>query len=163
MSAAKKSEEAVNKTVDATAEVTTKMDEKFREYASQASTTMKDNMEKMSRSMADMSEFGKDNVEAVVESASTFAKGVEGIATEQANYAKSSMEKSVEQMKAVASARTPQDFMEAQTDYMRTAFEANISQMNKLSDMWIATAKDCAEPLNRRYSAMVEKVQSYSV
>ncbi|GGD04702.1 phasin family protein [Aquisalinus flavus] len=160
MSAAKK---AQAETVDAANDVAKKFEEKMKDYSTQASATMKENMEKMSKGMAEFGEFGKDNVEAVVASASTFAKGFEDIATEQANYAKSSMEKSVEQMKTVASAKTPQDFMEAQTDYVRSAFESNMSQMNKLSDMWIATAKDCTEPLSRRYTAMVEKVQSFRV
>lgn len=158
MTAAKKAKE---ETVEAATDMAKDMEVKFKDYTAQATATMQENMEKVSKSMADIGEFGKDNVEAVVESASTFAKGVESIASEQANYAKSSMEKSVEQFKSVASAKTPQDFMEAQSDYFRSAFEANVSQMSKLSDMWIATTKDCSEPLSRRYTAMVEKVQSY--
>lgn len=160
MSAAKKT---ATETEDTATEMAKNMETKFKDYTAQATATMQENMEKVSKSMTDIGDFGKDNVEAVVESASTFAKGVESIAAEQANFAKSSMEKSVEQFKTVASAKTPQDFMEAQTDYLRAAFENNVSQMNKLSDMWIATAKDCSEPLSRRYSAMVEKAQSFRV
>ena len=160
MSAAKK---VAEETVDTASEVAKDMEDKFKDYTAKATATMQENFEKVSRGMADFGEFGKSNVEAVVESASTFAKGVESIATVQANYAKDSMEKSVAQFKTVASAKTPQDFLEAQSDYLRAAFESNISQMNKLSDMWIATAKDCSEPLSRRYTALVEKVQSYRV
>lgn len=136
---------------------------KIEDFTSQATASMQENFEKVSASMAEMGSMGQENMEAVVESATIFAKGVEEVATEQAAFTKEAVEKGVEQFKAVASVKTPQEFIEAQTDFMREAFEANIAQMTKLTDMWTATTKDASQPLNKRYTAAVEKMQSFRV
>ena len=122
---------------------------------------MTEGLEKMTKSLEDATAFSKDTYEAVVESATTFAKGVEGIVAEQTEFAKDAMEDTQDKMKAFASTRNPQDFFEAQTEFMKSAFETNLSQMTKVSDMWMATTKDAVNPLSKRYSAMVEMVQGY--
>ena len=136
--------------------------EQFEEFTQQATSTMKDNFEKVSKGMSELGEFSKGNFEAVVESASNYAKGVEEIASENAAFAKTSMEKTVEQFKTVSSAKTPQEFMQAQTDFVRGAFETNLAQVQKIADVWTAATKNAAEPLNKRYTEVVEKAQSYN-
>ncbi|MCI5043902.1 MAG: phasin family protein [Aquisalinus sp.] len=135
--------------------------EQFEDFAEQATTSMKDGFEKMSKGMTDVSEFSKENFDAVMESATHYAKGVEEIAADNAAYAKASVEKTVEQFKAVSALKTPQEFIQAQTDFVRTAFESNLAQMQKVADAWTATAKSASEPLNKRYTEVVEKAQSY--
>lgn len=135
--------------------------EQFEDFAEQATTSMKDGFEKMSKGMTDVSEFSKENFDAVMESATNYAKGVEEIAADNAAFAKEAVEKSVEQMKAVSSLKTPQEFMQAQTDFVRTAFETNLAQMQKFADAWTATAKTASEPLSKRYTEVVEKAQGY--
>ena len=71
------------------------------------------------------------------------------------------MESGVEQIRKVSAAKTPQEFLEVQTEYLRGAFEANMNQFNKMSELWVNTTRDAAEPLNKRYSAVVEKAQSF--
>ena len=147
---------AKKKTEPATATV-----EQFEQFTQQATTSFKDNFEKVSKGMAEMGEFSKENFDAMVEAATTYAKGVEEITTEQTSFAKDSMEKAVEQFKSVSTAKTPQEFMQAQTDFVRTAFETNLNQLHKLADAWTATTKSAAEPLNKRYTEVVEKAQAY--
>ncbi len=135
--------------------------EQFEDFAEQTNAKFKDNFEKASKSFAEVGEFSKENFEAVVESASVYAKGVEEIAAEQASFAKESVEKTVEQFKTISSVKTPQEFMQAQTDFFRGAFESNIAQMQKMADVWTTTAKTASEPLNKRYTEVVEKAQTY--
>lgn len=137
---------------------------KTTKTAEDATATMNaavnDGIERMTHGMSQFGTFGQENVEAFMESASTFAKGFEKIASESADFAKKQMETSTEKMQAFSKVRSPQEFFEAQSELFRTTMETQISQMNKVSDMVIATARDAAQPLSKRYSAFVEVMQN---
>lgn len=124
-----------------------------------AQAAYNDGIERMTQGMSKLGTFGQENVEAVMESATTFAKGVEKIASENIEYAKSQMDSGSDKFQALTKAKTPQEFFEAQSELFRTSFETQIAQVNKVSDMFIASARDAAQPLSKRYSAMVEIMQ----
>lgn len=123
-------------------------------------TAFTEGFERMTSSFNNFGTFGQENVEAMVESATTVAKGVERVATENADFAKKQMETGTEKVQALAKVKTPQEFFEAQSELVRTAMEAQISQANKVSDMWVAMTRDAAQPLSKRYSAFVEMMQA---
>ena len=117
--------------------------------------------EKMSERMTAFADFQKASYEAVVESASTFAKGVEKATSDQTAFVKESYEDGVAAAKAVTSSKSIQDAISVQNDYVRTAFEKNLKQFNKAADHWVALTKEISEPLTEQYGAFVEKVQAY--
>ena len=137
---------------------------KARATANQATETataaMNDGIERMTQGLTNLGSVGQENLEALIECATTVAKGFEKIATENADFAKKQMETGTDRFQAISKAKTPQEFFEAQSELMRGAFETQIGQMNKMSDMWIATARDAAQPLSKRYSALVELMQN---
>lgn len=124
-----------------------------------AQASLNEGVERMTKGMSQMGAIAQENTEAVMQAASVFAKGYEKIAQEGAEFAKSQLEVGQERMQSLTKAKTPQEFFEAQSDLMKTAMEAQISQANKVSDMLISTAKDAAQPLSKRYSAIVELMQ----
>ena len=50
----------------------------FEEYTAKATASVQENMEKFSTAAAEMGDLTRENFEAVVESATTYARGVEG-------------------------------------------------------------------------------------
>ena len=130
-----------------------------RQTADAASATVNDGVDRMTQGMSQMGSFGQEAVEAMMASASTLAKGFERIGQENMTFAKSQMETAAERAQAFAKVRSPQEFFEAQADYVRGAMEAQIEQANKVSDMMITATRDAAQPLSKRYSAMVEMMQ----
>ena len=130
-----------------------------KEAADQTAATVNDGVDRMTKGMSQMGSFGQETVEAMMASASTLAKGMERVGQENLTFAKSQMETVAERAQAFAKVRTPQEFFEAQADYVRGAMEAQIEQANKVSDMMITATRDAAQPLSKRYSAMVEMMQ----
>lgn len=124
-----------------------------------AQAAYNDGIERMTQGMSKFGSFGQENVEALIESATTMAKGVEKIASENVEYAKSQMDAGTDKFQALSKARTPQEFFEAQSELLRTSMETHIGQVNKMSDMMVAAARDAAQPLSKRYSALVEMMQ----
>lgn len=148
MSTTKKTRAAANNAAEAATEAT-----------KTAQAAVNDGIERMTQGMSKMGSFGQENVEAFIEYATTVAKGVEKIAAENVEYAKSQMDAGSDKFQALSKAKTPQEFFEAQSELVRTSMEQHIGQVNKMSDMWIAAARDAAQPLSKRYSALVEMMQ----
>ena len=121
----------------------------------------KEGYEKLADGFSTFADFQKSSLEALIASAGTLAKGAEKAASEQSAFAKSCYEECVAAAKAAASSKSAQEAFDIQSEYVRSAFEKNLGQFNKLADHWVGTTKDFAEPLTARYGEFVELVQSY--
>lgn len=137
----------------------TKTEAAANDAVAAAGATINEGVERMSKGMTQFGTFAQENTEAVMQAASVVAKGFEQVLSENTEYAKTQFDTSSEKVQSLTKAKTPQEFFEAQSELFRSAFESQISQVNKVSDMMLATAKDAAQPLSKRYSAMVELMQ----
>lgn len=122
---------------------------------------LKEGYDKFTKGMSEFADFQKNSVEALLASTGALAKGVEKAAAEQTEFLKASYEDGVAALTAASTAKSAQDAIEVQSDYLRATFEKNLGHFNKLADHWISTGKQAAEPLKARYGELVEIVQSY--
>lgn len=121
---------------------------------------MNDGVERMTAGMSQLGSFGQDAMEAMIAAATTFTKGMERVAQDNAAFAKSQMEASQSRMQTLTKVRSPQDYFETTSEMMREAMEAGIGQASKVSDMMIETTRESAQPISKRYTAMVEQMQA---
>jgi len=133
----------------------------FETMTASAPEFLKGGYEKAAENVSTLVDFQKSSLEAVMTSAGAVAKGVEKTVTEQSAFAKESFEDGVAAAKAAASSKSIQDALTVQNDYVRSAFEKNLGQFNKVADQWMALTKEVAAPLTEQYGAMVEKVQTF--
>lgn len=123
--------------------------------------TFKEGYEKFAEGVSTMADFQKESLNAMMASAGAFAKGMEKLTAEQASFSKSAFEDTIATAKAAAGSKTLQDAIELNSEFVRSSVEKNLGQINKVADIWAATAKDTVEPLTERYSDLVEKIQAY--
>lgn len=128
---------------------------------SSSADMFKDGFERMMKSISSMTDFQKETFEAFMESAQTLNKGVEAMSAEALGFSKKQMEDGVAIAKTASSAKSLHDLIEVNTDFVKTSFEAYVGQLNKMSDLATSAVKDAGEPMNERYTAFVELVQSY--
>ncbi|MFQ5563504.1 MAG: phasin family protein [Parvularculaceae bacterium] len=140
---------------------TTKAAETFESLTTVNADAFKDGYEKISKGMTDFADFQKGAFEAVMSSASAFAKGVEKVAAENTAFGKAALEESVAAAKEAATAKSVQEALDANAAFVRASVEKNLGQFNKVTDLWMETTKEAAEPLTARYNEFVELVQSY--
>lgn len=133
----------------------------FEDFAVNPTAAVQENMEKMTESLAKVGEFSKANLEASVEAAQLAAEGVEKISSEAADFNKKLFEDSVEAAKKLSTARDPQAFIEGQTEFVRTAMEAQFAQFAKMSELMVDATRQSAEPMAKRYTAMVDMMQTF--
>lgn len=104
--------------------------------------------------------YGKDNAEAAMKSATTAGKGIETINSEIYSYSKQSIEDSVAATKAVLGSKSIHEAFEFQTDYAKSAFEAYVAELSKISELATATTKDSFAPFKGRVQAWLDTVQT---
>src|SRR5690348_14279077 len=122
--------------------------------------TLKSNFEKAVKGYDQLLGFSKETVEAYVKSANAAGKGAETLHNEIYSYSKQSIEDSIAATKAVLGSKSIHEAFELQTDFAKTAFDAYVSEMTKLSELFVSTTKQTFEPLQGRVAAWVEVVQT---
>jgi len=117
-------------------------------------------VEKGQKFVAEIGDFGKGNVEAMVESGKIAAKGLETLGQDYADYTRRSFEGLTATMRSLASVKSPTEFMKLQSDFARQAFDGMVAQSSKNTEAMIKLASDAAQPLSNRFAVAVEKVKT---
>lgn len=106
----------------------------------------------MMQNMEDMQKLAKENMEMATENMSTVSKSVQAIATETADYAKKSFEEGTQAAEKVFGAKSLDKFVEAQSDYAKSAYEAHVTEMNKLGEMLMDLTKSMYSPVETAFA-----------
>lgn len=120
---------------------------------------MKDGMENWTKAYERFAGFGKENVEAYMQSATAFAKAFERINSEVFAFQRQQVEDGIAAFKAVTTAKSVQEAFEVQSDYAKSALDAYVAQATKINDLWMDAAKQAFEPMTERFSALGEVVK----
>jgi phasin family protein len=141
--------------------------EKINDAAEGIETAMKNgteafkvSFEKAAKSYDQFVGYGKETVEAYGKAASAAGKGAETLHNEFYAYSKQSIEESIAAAKALMGTKSVQEAFELQSDYAKSAFDAYVSEVAKLSGIFVSAAKEAFEPLQGRVQAWVEVVHS---
>ncbi len=104
------------------------------------------------QNIEDIQKQAKDSMEMATENLSNVSKSIQAIATETAEYAKKSYEDGTQAAEKVFGAKSFDKFMEAQSEYAKNAYEAHISEMNKLGEMYMDLSKTMYSPVETAFA-----------
>ncbi len=128
----------------------------------QAVSMTKEQVEKaraaMAKGVEEMSTLGRENVDAVVQAGTIYARGVEVIGKEVMTYAQARMESNMAAVKAMFGARTLKDLVDLQAAYARSNFDELVGEATRLSEIGVKVTNDAFAPLNARVNVVVEKM-----
>lgn len=130
------------------------------EFTLAGNHAFKDAMEKSMTALAETNTYSKQNLEALVASATAAAKGAEAVSAEAMAFAKKNVEEQMAAAKTLASAKSLQEAMELQTAFTKKAMESYMSEMTRMSEIFTASMKDSMKPINERVTATVERLQA---
>jgi len=134
--------------------------ESIEHFTSANQERFRETIDRSVTAMSEVGAFGKENVEAIIASATVATKGIEQLSARAVAYSKSAMENHVAATKALMSSKSVQEAIERQSDYARTAFDGYIAEMNKISDLMTGMTRDAMKPLNERFTAVSHIVQT---
>ena len=121
---------------------------------------MKTGMEKALKGYDAFVGYSKDTAEAVTKSATVAGKGIESINSEIYSFSKQSIEDAVSATKAVLGSKSVHEAFEFQTDYAKSAFEAYVGELSKISELATSATKETFAPFKGRVQAWLDTVQS---
>lgn len=125
--------------------------------AKQAEDFVKNAFDNFTQNIDAFSCFTKDAVDAVVKSSSATSKNVEELVSEVLNCTKLNVESCVSVAKDISSVRSVEQLIALQTEQSKKCFETYVSQMTKLSEIFINISKEATAPINQHATSFTEK------
>ncbi|WP_426166265.1 phasin family protein [Sandarakinorhabdus sp. DWP1-3-1] len=126
----------------------------------QITAKSKEAVEQSMKSLDEITDMARGNVEALLASARAATAGIEQIATHVAEVSRKSFEEASTAMKAITSAKTPNELMQLQSDYAKGQFDQAVSEFSKLSEMMVKLAGEVFEPVQNRAAIATDKMKS---
>jgi phasin family protein len=109
---------------------------------------------------AEMGDFNKGNVEAIVESSKIAARGLEQVGQSAAAFMRSQLDEVQAQARSLASASSPTEFMKLQGDFARAAFDRLVAQTSKNTEAMMKLAGEIAQPLSNRAALAADRLKT---
>ena len=129
-------------------------------FAESGQTALKETIERSAAAFGDISEYGKNNLDAVIASFTAATQGAEAINSNAVAFTKKSVEDTIEAAKSLAGVRSVQEAIELQTEYAKSAMDAYLAEITKAADLMAATFKDAWKPINDRTIAAMGQFQA---
>ena len=146
-------ERTMIQTNDATAATTDKAQALFADMNARTKAAM----EKSAKTVEEMTDLAKGNVEALVEASRIAAKGLESIGHDAADFGRRNFENATATMKTLASVKSPTEFFKLQSDFIRSSFDALVAETSKNTEAMLKLAGDAAQPLSNRVALATDK------
>jgi hypothetical protein len=92
---------------------------------------------------------GKDGFEAAVSSFGEVNKGLQAIAAEVTAYSKKAFEDGTRAFEQLLSAKSFEQVIEVQSQYVRMAYEAYVAELTKLGEMYAGLTRNAYKPVEQ--------------
>jgi phasin family protein len=131
----------------------------FQDAVGQAQAKAQAAFEKSSNMLGEAGDFAKGNAEAMVEAGKIFAEGVQQIGSAMAADGRTAFETMTGDIKDLAAAKSPTDFLKLQSDLVRKNFDNAVAYGSKNSETFLKLMSDAFAPLSGRMSLAMEKAR----
>jgi len=106
----------------------------------------------MVKTIDEMQQFGKDNVDATMKSFGALSKSMQAIAVEIADYSKKVFEQGTAATEKLVGAKSLEKAFEVQSDYVKTAYEGFVAEATKLGELYADLAKETYKPFESHFA-----------
>ena len=126
----------------------------------QVAAKSKEAVEASMKSLDELSEMTRANVDALVASARAATAGVEQVMTHLTETSKKSFEDTSAMVKTLASAKTPNELMQLQSEYAKAQFDSAVSEYSKLTEMMVKLAGEVMEPVQNQVALATDRMKA---
>lgn len=114
--------------------------------------------EKSSEMMTEMSDSAKGTLEAMVESGKIFSTGMQELARNYVEEAKTAYEQITADLKEMAAVKSPTELLQLQGKIVRRNFDAVVSTTSKSAEKMMKLSNDAFAPISARLSVAADKM-----
>ncbi|MEQ1617226.1 MAG: TIGR01841 family phasin [Terricaulis sp.] len=137
--------------------------EAFEQVSAASTEAVRENIDRGLAAFAEVSAFGKGNVEAWLASAAAAQKGFETLSARSVAFSKQAIENHVSVTKALMTSKSVQEFVEKQNAYAKTSVEAYVAELSTFTELASGLAKETLQPINERVNAVGTLIQAGAV
>lgn len=137
--------------------------EAFEQVTTASSEALRENIDRGVAALSEVSAFGKENLEAWMASAAATQKGFETLSARAVAFQKQALENHMAVTKSLLTSKSVQEFVEKQSEYSRSFFDAYVAEMTTISDLVSGVTKDALKPINDRMTAVGHLIQAGAV
>ena len=95
----------------------------------------------------DIQQYGKEQIDTVVASATTLQNGLQAIASAYGDYTKKSFEDTKSFVEKLSSVGSLDKAIEVQTEYAKSAYESFVAESQKIASLYTDLVKQAYKPL----------------
>jgi hypothetical protein len=95
----------------------------------------------------DIQQYGKEQLESVVASATTLQSGLQAIATAYGDYTKKSFDDTKSFVEKLSGVKSLDKVFEVQTEYAKSTYETFVAETQKIAGLYTDLAKQSCKPL----------------
>lgn len=132
----------------------------FQTYFGDFQSKAKSAYEKGTAAFGEANDFAKGNVEALVESGKILASGLQEMGTGLVTDSRSAFETMTAEVKELAAAKTPAEFLSLQSTLLRKNFDVAVASASKNTEAMLKLVNDVVTPISGRVTLAVEKVKA---
>jgi phasin family protein len=132
--------------------------DKFQGLFADAGARSQDLVAKTRGATEQMTDLAKANVEAIAEAARIAAAGAKSIGQDVVASSRTGFEQASEAVKTLADAKSPTEFIQLQSELVRSSFDRLVSESSKLTEQVVKLAGEAIQPISNRASVNAERV-----
>ncbi len=95
----------------------------------------------------DIQQYGKEQYETAVASATTMQNGIQAIASAYGDYTKKSFEDTKSFVEKLSGVKSLDKAIEVQTEFAKSAYETFVAELQKIAGLYTDLAKQTFKPL----------------
>ncbi len=129
----------------------------------QAGVRAREAMDRSVKSIEELNEFSRGNVEAFVQAGKAAAQGFEKLAQGAVEFSKKNLEEGTAAVKTLTAAKTPNEFFAASNEYAKAYFDAVVAEMSRVTETSMKVMGEVFEPLSNRAALAADKIKTAAV
>lgn len=126
----------------------------------QAATRTREVIDRGVKSIEEINEFNRGNVEALVQAGKAAAQGFEKLAQGAVEFSKKNLEEGSAAVRTMAAAKTPNEFFAAQNEFAKSYFDGLVAEMSRVTETSLKVIGEVVEPLSNRAALAADRIKS---
>lgn len=132
--------------------------DRFQQMFSGAGERGQDIVRKSQKTAEELAELAKANVEALTESSRIAAKGAKALGKDMLESGREGFEQASGAMKTLAAAKSPTEFMQIQSELVRSGFDRAVADSSKFAEAFVKLAGEAFQPISNRATVNAERI-----
>lgn len=138
-------------------------DKVAKEAINETQKNMKSALDQFGKAIEELNNFAKGNLDAMNKTGEISAKVAENVSKEIVEVSKKNFDEGVKAAQTIVAAKNPNDLMEKQAAFAKSALETYTKQATALADLFTKSTAEVFAPMNERIKAAGEIVKRAQV